>query len=238
MHKGGYSGNISFRLLRILHIISRDGCLEFAIFQLPPDRSLPKTLEELPTYGWLKIRSVYFFVLGHVARIVISKSAKVVYTRDVNNDTRITEILGSSDSGFLVNRGGKILSATTLEAFKGVWINIHGGILPYYRGLDSHLWAARNQHFHHIGATAHIMGPKIDHGPILLTQRANVSARTLICSATKSISRASDELHLGIHKGGRAIYIGDTSTEVREGKYFGPMNPRPRWWRKLKDLAL
>ena len=238
MHKGGYSGNISFRVLRILHVISRDGCLEFAIFQVPPYPPLPKTLEELPIYGWSKIRSFYFFVLRLIARIVISSSAKVVFTNDINNNSRVLEILRTSNSGFLVNRGGRILSVTTLEAFKGVWINIHGGILPYYRGLDSHLWAARNQDFHHIGATAHIMGPKIDHGFVLLTQTANVSGRTLICSTAKSISKASDELHLEIHKGGSALYTPVNHSEVSEGKYFGPMSPRPHWWRKLKDLAL
>lgn len=237
MDQGGYSGNVNLRVLKILQLISRQGCLDFAIFQIPPARPLPKTLEELPTYGWSRIRRGYYFVLRCVARIVISKSAKVMYTTDVNNDARVIEILRSSNSGFLVNRGGKILSLTTLEVFKGVWINIHGGILPYYRGLDSFQWAARNQDLQHVGATAHIMGPRIDYGLVLLTKTVSVTGHTSIYSASKLISKASDELHLAIHKGGSALYTSKTQTEVKEGKYFGPMNPRPRWWRKLKDLA-
>lgn len=50
-------------------------------------------------------------------------------------------------------------------------INIHRGIVPQYRGLDSDLWAILEGQFEHIGVTVHYVDEALDTGSMLAQER-------------------------------------------------------------------
>lgn len=50
-------------------------------------------------------------------------------------------------------------------------LNVHRGILPDYRGLDSDLWAVYQRDFGNVGTTLHLLEEKLDTGPVLLQHR-------------------------------------------------------------------
>jgi folate-dependent phosphoribosylglycinamide formyltransferase PurN len=47
-------------------------------------------------------------------------------------------------------------------------LNLHAGMLPRYRGLDSAMWAMLEGGVH--GVSAHLLSPGVDSGPIVLTE--------------------------------------------------------------------
>ena len=53
-------------------------------------------------------------------------------------------------------------------------INIHTGLVQYYRGVDSSMWAARDNRFDLIGSTIHEIDSSIDGGKVLF-QKINLS---------------------------------------------------------------
>jgi folate-dependent phosphoribosylglycinamide formyltransferase PurN/peptidoglycan/xylan/chitin deacetylase (PgdA/CDA1 family) len=55
-------------------------------------------------------------------------------------------------------------------------INLHSGILPYYRGADSEFWALYNNDIDKIGVTIHFVDEKLDAGDIILMEVQRVSS--------------------------------------------------------------
>ncbi len=97
----------------------------------------------------------------------------LLFTTSINEDTRIHDYLERSQSRHALVLGGKVLRSVVLNRFNGRWINCHGGLLPYYRGLCSEYWAVKNRDCDKIGWTVHELVERIDAGKIL--QRGTVS---------------------------------------------------------------
>ncbi len=53
-------------------------------------------------------------------------------------------------------------------------INLHTGILPFYRGADSEFWALHNNEPDRIGVTVHFINEGLDCGNIILQERQSV----------------------------------------------------------------
>ena len=68
--------------------------------------------------------------------------------------------------------GARILKKEIIDCFKIGIINLHPGILPQNRGLDTHQWAVLNMIPQ--GATAHLINKKMDHGKILLKKKIKI----------------------------------------------------------------
>lgn len=95
---------------------------------------------------------------------------------DMNSDdTR--EILKRISPDLIVVGGTGILKSDVYGiASKGA-INMHAGILPYYRGADSEFWALTNGEPEKIGVTIHFVSDKLDAGDIILTAPQEVKKR-------------------------------------------------------------
>jgi hypothetical protein len=93
----------------------------------------------------------------------------VLFTGDINKDASVHDWLATAESSLMLVLGGKILKEPTLDAFRGGWVNGHGGILPDYRGLASEYWALKNGEPDKVGCTIHQLTKKIDRGRILET---------------------------------------------------------------------
>lgn len=65
--------------------------------------------------------------------------------------------------------GGPIISKKILVSQKSIFLNVHGAVLPGYRGLDSHWWLYLDRKYHLQGYTIHFVSEKLDAGRILKT---------------------------------------------------------------------
>ena len=61
-----------------------------------------------------------------------------------------------------------------------IWVNLHIGKLPNYRGLKCIEWAILNNHDDAIVATIHELTPKLDDGPIIEEIKINPSKHDLV----------------------------------------------------------
>ena len=46
-------------------------------------------------------------------------------------------------------------------------LNIHMGVMPYYRGTDCNFWAINDMQFNKVGASLMLLSKKIDNGKVL-----------------------------------------------------------------------
>lgn len=76
------------------------------------------------------------------------------------------EKIRSFSPRYLINGGCGIFRAPLLNV--ATPLNIHPGLLPFFRGLDPVLWSV--MHKRPVGATVHVMSEGVDEGPILLAQ--------------------------------------------------------------------
>lgn len=85
---------------------------------------------------------------------------------DINTEDVASRLLENSPAQIALVIGGRILSQETIASFSGTWINVHGGILPYFRGLDSEYWALSTGRTDRIGVTIHELTAKVDMGDV------------------------------------------------------------------------
>jgi methionyl-tRNA formyltransferase len=56
-------------------------------------------------------------------------------------------------------------------------LNLHTGILPYYRGADSEFWALYNGERDKIGVSVHFIEEELDTGDVIITEKQVVTER-------------------------------------------------------------
>lgn len=89
------------------------------------------------------------------------------YVTDINSLDVQKEIYDSKPDLILIF-GGKILKGAWIDGAKYGSINLHYGILPYYRSSHSTQFALYHEAYEKIGATIHYIDKGVDTGPIIL----------------------------------------------------------------------
>lgn len=56
-------------------------------------------------------------------------------------------------------------------------LNIHMGVMPYYRGADCNFWAIYDKNFTKVGATLMLLSKKIDNGKVISVFKMNGSVK-------------------------------------------------------------
>jgi methionyl-tRNA formyltransferase len=88
-------------------------------------------------------------------------------------------------------------------------INLHGALLPAYRGLLPAFWVLANGE-PHTGVTVHYMSEEVDHGPIILQERVPIRAddtvhtlvqRTKLEVGAPLLVRALEQIEQGVAAG-------------------------------------
>lgn len=121
----------------------------------------------LPSYRFSKAQNKFereLFFCGGEHCFVEGLDISQVF--DVN-DSQSIALINASRPDLLISFGTGILKDVVLST-NCVKVNIHRGILPDYRGLDSDLWASYKADFFNIGTTIHELDVGIDTGAILL----------------------------------------------------------------------
>lgn len=108
--------------------------------------------------------------------------AKIKATANINEKDNV-ELLKEIRPDLIVVLGTRRLRREVFSCAAVGTINLHGGILPYYRGADSAFWALYHNEPDKIGVTVHFVTDTLDAGDIIAEERLAVTdkdtARTL-----------------------------------------------------------
>ena len=83
-------------------------------------------------------------------------------------------ILKNKKLDLIIVFGTSILNKNIYSLAKYSTINLHTGILPEYRGVDSVIWAFKNNDFKNIGFTIHHVDNGIDTGPYISKKKVAI----------------------------------------------------------------
>lgn len=95
---------------------------------------------------------------------------KISHFSSVNDPACIAKLQELKPDIVLVN-GTRILSSKLLDGIPAVFINMHAGITPQYRGVHGAYWAMVQNDKDHCGVTVHLVDKGIDTGGILFQSR-------------------------------------------------------------------
>ena len=90
----------------------------------------------------------------------------LIKVRSVNSEETI-DILQEIKPDVVVVSGTRIISARVLHCVKAVFINMHAGITPIYRGVHGGYWALVQNDRNTCGVTVHEVDSGVDTGRIL-----------------------------------------------------------------------
>ena len=89
-----------------------------------------------------------------------------------HHDAGLVRDLKARSVALLLQVGSVMIRQTLLDTPSVGVLNLHAGMLPRYRGLDSAMWAVLEGGTH--GVSAHLLAPSVDTGPIVLTEKVPI----------------------------------------------------------------
>lgn len=109
------------------------------------------------------------------------RGVKVRPTENINYPDNAA-FLSSIRPDLLVVVGTRKLKKEIFSLAPGGAINLHSGILPFYRGSDSEFWALYNSEPDKVGVTIHFIDDGLDTGDIIVQERQRIHPRDTIGS--------------------------------------------------------
>ena len=107
-----------------------------------------------------EIKKFYSFDLSAIPK------EKFTHFQTVNEEACIL-LLEKMKPDIVIVNGTRIISKKLLDRCNAVFINMHAGITPQYRGVHGGYWAVVNNDPEHCGVTIHLVDKGIDTGGIL-----------------------------------------------------------------------
>lgn len=90
-----------------------------------------------------------------------------VYKVDSANSAQTADILSRLKPDIIIVNGTRILSAQLLNSTPAIFLNMHAGITPSYRGVHGGYWALVQGDRERCGVTVHVVDAGIDTGQVL-----------------------------------------------------------------------
>jgi len=103
---------------------------------------------------------------------IIAQKIKSKYTVIKHDSKNLVKVLKKEKFDLGIIAGARILKKQVVECFKIGVLNLHPGILPLNRGLDTHKWAILKNWPQ--GVTAHLIDDKVDAGKIISKKKIDV----------------------------------------------------------------
>lgn len=94
------------------------------------------------------------------------------------NSLRIQEEIKKQAPDIIFVFGSSLLKENIYSIPKVGCINIHTGLVQYYRGVDSSFWALHDSRPDRIGATVHFIDKSIDAGEIIFQGKPDILSKT------------------------------------------------------------
>ena len=83
------------------------------------------------------------------------------------NDAVCQQLLQQLQPDIVIVNGSRIISKKILQCTNAIFINMHVGITPWYRGSHGGYWALYNNDAKNFGTTIHLVDAGIDTGAVL-----------------------------------------------------------------------
>ncbi len=93
------------------------------------------------------------------------------------NDESTLRLLQELKPGIVLVNGTRILSKKLLDSTPAVFINMHTGITPQYRGVHGGYWAMVKNDPEHCGVTVHLVDKGVDTGAVLYQSLIQVTPK-------------------------------------------------------------
>ena len=113
--------------------------------------------------------------INYINPKILCGSLKIPYSVMSHNSSKCIRFLKNKKFDIGIILGARILKEELINCFKIGILNLHPGLLPENRGLDTHQWAILNMIPQ--GATAHLIDRKMDRGRILLKKKIKIYAK-------------------------------------------------------------
>lgn len=153
-----------------------------------------------------------------------SGAAEIITTDNVNSASCL-QLLDSLRASLVVSFGTGRIGGALLDRSE-ITVNVHRGVLPTYRGLDSDLWACFFRDFSNIGTCIHVVDRSLDTGPIVEQRRlhlaAHMKAHQLRYHTTLLAAEMVERIIAVLSTGGR---LASTPQHERHGKYYSYIPP-------------
>jgi hypothetical protein len=143
---------------------------------------------------------------------------------DAVNDEKSIRFLRETKPDLIVQAGAGILKADTFGLASKAAINVHHGISPEIRGIESTLWCMLYGIRDKIGVTCHFIDETLDTGAIITQQPLNSSASSFIDIQSENFLMGRDILLSSVDlldKGGYHV----KSLGPVNSYYFGIADP-------------
>lgn len=108
---------------------------------------------------------------GGVSRVLDPAITGVIHRGYSINDAPVTQWFEALHPDVAVTFGVGRVRPSVIAIPRWGMINIHRGIVPEYRGLDSDLWAILEGRLDQIGVTVHYVDENLDTGEVIAQQR-------------------------------------------------------------------
>ena len=122
---------------------------------------------------------------------LLNLNINFLLTKNINTEQNFLNKISNTKIDYIFVLGGEYIKKSTLKKTKAIWINGHGGVLPFYRGVESEYWAIKKNDIQNIGSTIHLITEKIDSGRILNLQKLDDKVFDKTLFEVKSLNQAN-----------------------------------------------
>lgn len=168
----------------VYNSIIKDFEIEKAIIEQPLSKKI-LFKGRLKRIGFFKVMGQVIFsvlLVPYLRKKASNRKAALINTYQLNNtafDTTKTSLVASVNDevckqllqqlqpDIVVVNGTRIISKKILQCTNAVFINMHVGITPWYRGSHGGYWALYNNDVANFGTTIHLVDSGVDTGGIL-----------------------------------------------------------------------
>ncbi|MCX6319786.1 MAG: formyl transferase [Bacteroidetes bacterium] len=165
------------------------------IIEEEPLRGMALAKRRAKKMGWFKVSGQISFalIIGKTLALFSKKRIAAIQTQyafDLTplpaekimqvasvNDEACIRMLKELDPDVVLVNGTRIISKKVLESTRAVFINMHTGITPAYRGVHGGYWALVNNEPERCGVTVHLVDKGIDTGGVLYQATINTTSR-------------------------------------------------------------
>ena len=152
------------------HKKTQDGLLKLFLSEIKINRVI--AMNKIKIYQPSKKIEIIPKDISYYEPKLICKILKIPYNVMNHNSNKCINYLKKNKFDIGIILGARILREEVIKCFKIGIINLHPGLLPENRGLDTHQWAILNMLPQ--GATSHLINKKMDHGKIILKEKINI----------------------------------------------------------------
>ena len=109
----------------------------------------------------------------NISAYELAEEYNIPIHRVSHNSVESQSLLKEYNINFGIISGARILNHNVLKLVPKGILNLHPGLLPDIRGLDSILWSIEKDY--PLGVTAHLINEQIDSGVILNREKININ---------------------------------------------------------------